>query len=144
MLHEYRALEDLHAIGADVPRPVAHAPNAILMEFVGDESQAAPILHSVHVGESEAESLFQRLVHNVKLFLSQYRVHADLSAYNVLYWGGEVRIIDFPQAVDAIQHPEAYDLLARDVHHLCRYFQRRGVACDPQGLAWELWERWVA
>ena len=50
--------------------------------------------------QSEAQALFERLLQNLEIMLGCQRVHADLSAYNVLYWEGQLKIIDFPQAVD--------------------------------------------
>ena len=45
-------------------------------------------------------------------------------------------IIDLSQAVDAITHPAARDLLARDVARLAAYFRKLGVAVDiPRALA---------
>jgi RIO kinase 1 len=139
--HEYRALAELHAAGADVPEPLACGDNAILMEFIGDRHGAAPVLHDVRLPRSEARRLFERLIENVRLLLGSYRIHGDLSAYNVLYWDGEVRLIDFPQAIDAINHPMAFELLTRDLDRLCRYFTKHGVAVasDANGLAHDLW-----
>ena len=141
--HEYEALTQLYEAGADVPKPLAYAPNAILMEFVGDDVQAAPILQSIRLERDEAEALFERLVENVEILLSCYVVHGDLSAYNVLYQDGDAWIIDLPQTIDALQHPRAYELFARDVDRLCRYFVRQGVEVDAVGLALELWQRWI-
>ena len=45
---------------------------------------------------------------NVELMLSLGRIHGDLSAYNVLYWQGEVKIIDFPQAIEPATNPGVY------------------------------------
>ena len=134
---------DTIAAGADVPRPLATAPNAILMEYVGDAQRGAPILHSLRLDLDEARELFDRLIENVEILLECYRVHADLSAYNVLYWKGDIRIIDFPQVIDAYRHPDAFGLFARDVDRLCRYFARCGLPTDPVGLAYELWGRWI-
>ena len=139
--HEFRALVELYEAGADVPQPLASSDNAILMEYVGDEDSAAPILQQVALDHGEARVLLERLVQNVEILLSCFRVHADLSAYNVLYWDGDVRIIDFPQTIDAMRHPQAFELFQRDVDRLCRYFVRQGVDCSPVDLAWELWER---
>ena len=80
---------------------------------------------------------------NVELFLACDLVHADLSAFNILCWDGAVRVIDFPQAVDAFDNPNARSLLARDVRNVCRYFGRYGVDADPVRLADELWERFL-
>jgi len=59
-------------------------------------------------------------------------VHGDLSAFNVLWWRGRAVVIDLSQAVDAITHPAARDLLVRDVARLAGYFRRHGVAVDPR------------
>ena len=40
------------------------------------------------VGATQAQPMFDRLLWHVELMLGQNRVHGDLSAYNVLYWGG--------------------------------------------------------
>jgi RIO kinase 1 len=59
---------------------------------------------------------------NIELMLACDRVHGDLSAYNVLYAGpGEIRIIDFPQAVDARFNSNALMLLERDIGNICAY-----------------------
>ncbi len=138
--HEFGALRSLHAAGADVPEPLACGENAILMEFIGDRSGAAPTLHEIRLTPTEGRELLDRLIENVRILLADcYRVHGDLSAYNVLYWDGEIRLIDFPQAIDAINHPLAYELFERDIDRLCRYFTRQGVACDAAGIAHELW-----
>ena len=141
--HEYGTLRLLHQAGADVVEPYAASGNAILMEYVGDAGYGAPTLHEVALGPAEAQMLFDRLIENVAIMLSCDRVHADLSAYNVLYWDGTFRIIDLPQAVDPSTNPSAFAMLARDVERLCQYFAKQGVQSNPFALAGDLWERYV-
>ncbi len=141
--HEYKALCDFHEAGADVPRPLTSAQSAILMEYVGDETRAAPELRRVSLGTEEAQALFERLIRNVQLFLSCGRIHADLSAHNVLYWKGEIKIIDFPQVVDAYANPSGFFLLARDLERVCQYFAPYGVQASAWALTEELWGRFV-
>jgi len=143
VMAEYSALVELHEAGADVPKPIASAPHAILMEFVGDEDGAAPILQSLSLHPSEAQVVFDRLIENVVIMLRCFRVHADLSAYNVLYQEGELRVIDLPQVVDALRHPTAFELFARDIDRLCRYFERQGLELAPAKIAFDLWEEWI-
>jgi serine/threonine-protein kinase RIO1 len=57
-------------------------------------------------------------------------VHGDLSAFKVLWWRARPVIIDLSQAVDAITHPAARELLARDVDRTAAYLRRCGVAID--------------
>ena len=67
-------------------------------------------------------------------------VHGDLSAYNLLYSGDRLRVIDLPQAVDARSNPHARRLLAGDVANVCRYFASQGADAEPGTFATELWE----
>ena len=140
---EYETLREVHTAGAEVPRPVACSDTAILMEYVGDEDEAAPQLKDVRLSEREAAHVFERLLQNVEVFLSRNLVHADLSPFNVLWWNGEIRIIDFPQAVDARTNPNARDLLWRDIEHVCRFAARFGVDRYPAKLASGLWDRFL-
>jgi RIO kinase 1 len=134
----------LHAAGADVPTPLAHSEGGILLEFVGDEDVAAPVLKEVTLSTPEAEALFERLLDNVQLWLACNIVHGDLSAYNVLYQAGDPVVIDFPQACDPRFNTNAFRLLLRDIENLARYFERFGVHRDAFALAdsyWSVWER---
>lgn len=137
--HEYQTLVALHAAGAGVPRPVARGNNTILMEYVGEVSAPAPMLSEVRLERDEVRPLWQRLVRDVEIMLRCERVHGDLSAYNVLYWEGDVKLIDFPQVVDPYTNPDAYTLFRRDVQRLWQYFSRYGIGGDPAALARRLW-----
>jgi RIO kinase 1 len=140
-MREYQVLQLLHEAYADVPRPIAAEGEAILMEYFGDEDEAAQQLNRVHLDEAEAPALFQRLMNNVELLLGLNLVHGDLSPHNVLYWRGEVRVIDFPQATDPRFNSHARDFLTRDVANLVRYFAEYGVEADADALADDLWRR---
>ena len=138
---EFETLQLLYEELCDVPRPIAAAGEAILMEYIGDDETAAPPLQRVRLDPGEAGPLFQRLMNNVETFLACNRVHGDLSPHNVLYWRGEPRVIDFPQATDPRFNGDARELLGRDIANLCRYFAPYGVEADAEGLASDLWER---
>lgn len=143
LANEFQTLERLYRAGVDVPKPFASSDNAILMEYLGDENFPAPALSQVRLAPQKAQSLFERLMHNVALMLAHDRVHGDLSAYNVLYWNGHVKIIDLPQAINPYVNPEAFTLFGRDVERLCDYFARYGVASNPMQITRELWERHI-
>lgn len=134
-------MQALYKAGADIPRPLARSSSTILMEYLGDLQQAAPPLQSVELFRNEAYSVFDRLMRNIELWLANNYVHADLSAYNVLYWQNQVRIIDFPQAVDPRFNPHARTLLARDIDNICRYVARYGLQRDSRAIADRLWRR---
>ena len=142
--HEWQVLKMLHAAGADVPRPLAHTPGGMLLEYFGEGEEPAPVLKNVTLTPGEAERVFECLLDNVQLWLAWNVVHGDLSPYNVLYHAGDPIAIDFPQACDPRFNSNAFRLLVRDLENLARYFARFGVARDAFGLAeayWSAWER---
>ncbi len=136
---EFETLEMLHAAGAAVPKPYAMEKNAILMDYVGELGNAAPPLNSVILDPDEATPLFERVIHNVDLLLSNRRIHGDLSAYNILYWDGDIALIDFPQVVPPESNPAAWTIFLRDVTRVCQYFASQGVKRDARKLAADLW-----
>jgi len=139
--YEFEALKALYKAGADIPRPLASTDHAILMEYVGDRRQAAPPLQYVQLSRGEARQVFDQLMGNVELWLAHNYIHADLSAYNVLYWKGKACIIDFPQVVDPRFNPNALALLTRDIENICRFAARYGLDYDGQRIAQHLWRK---
>ena len=139
--YEFEALKALYKAGADIPRPLARTESAILMEYLGDHRQAAPALQYVELSRDEVRPVFEQLMGNIELWLAHNYVHADLSAYNVLYWQRQVRIIDFPQVVDPRFNPNAFALLTRDIENICNYTARYGLERNGQRIAEWLWRK---
>ena len=105
--------------------------------------RTAPLLQRVEPAPAEAGRLFAVLMRQVELWLRCDRIHGDLSSYNILYWQGRLTVIDFPQAVDPRANPHAYELLARDIANVARYFGRFAVPLEPALLADRLWTRFL-
>ncbi|NLG49213.1 MAG: hypothetical protein GX552_03760 [Chloroflexi bacterium] len=143
LMHEYATMQMLYQAGADVPRPVEAAENAVLMSYHGDEHMAAPTLNGVRLPLREATALWGQVLYNIDLMLSLGKIHGDLSAYNILYWEGKITLIDFPQVTDCYNNPNAYDILRRDIWRVGEYFQSQGVRCVPDAVLEELWKRHV-
>jgi RIO kinase 1 len=143
MTHEYDAMKRLHALGGDVPEPVAVGGNAILMGYIGGSDRAAPTLHEADIPANVAPALRDRALHNAELLLRADLVHGDLSAFNILYWEGELALIDFPQVVDALRNPQAKELLRRDLERLDGYFAVRGAPIDVNGTVDAWWEQYI-
>ncbi len=141
--YEFETQRLLYNAGADVPCPVSQIGNAVLMEYIGAVDDPAPLLREVSLERDEAQRLFDCILNNIDLWLSYDRIHGDLSAYNILYWRGNVSIIDFAQAVDPHQNPVVYSLLVRDIERICHYFARYGVVADANELATEMWTRYM-
>jgi RIO kinase 1 len=138
---EWDALNLLHAAGASVPKPYAHCPDGILMEYLGHDSTRAPALVELHLDPAGAERAFASLVRDLEILVQCGLVHGDLSAFNVLYLDDAPRMIDLPQAVRIDDAHDAWTLFHRDVDNLCRYFAKHGVATDPIALAIRIWQR---
>ena len=143
LMHEYVTLQRLHELGAAVPMPLGVGENAILMAFIGDRYQPAPVLHGVTLPTAEAQRLFEHVLYNIELMLEHGMIHGDLSAYNILYWEGNVTLIDFPQVTLSESNHNAYRIFHRDVQRICDYFAGQGVSGSPVAIANSLWAKHV-
>jgi RIO kinase 1 len=141
LANEFETLRVLHRAGADVPMPFAAGENAMLILYLGAEGKPAPTLNHVRLDPKEARRLFERVLWNVELMLAHKRIHADLSAYNLLYWNDALTLIDFPQAVDPLINPRAFELLTRDLQRVCDHFARYGIHANAQEIALEMWKK---
>jgi RIO kinase 1 len=139
--YEFDVLMALHHAGADVPQPIARTQSAILMEYFGDHEQAAPSLGGSELSREQARAAFDSLLSNIELWLAHNYVHGDLSAYNVLYWQGQAKIIDFPQAVDPRFNSNAFFLLTRDIENICHHLSRYDLVYDGTRIAERLWQK---
>jgi len=102
---------------------------------------AAPTLNQVKLERSEAEILFHKVLDNIELMLQHRMIHGDLSAYNILYWEGQIVLIDFPQVTNTHGNSNAHFILRRDVERICEYFARQGVQADSNAILDELAQR---
>lgn len=136
---EFDTLCQLWEAGVSVPYPVQRLGHEVMIEFVGDESGAAPRLVAAKPSAEQARELFSQLVDNLSRMAALGVVHGDLSPYNLLVWEDRLVLIDFPQAVDPILNPDGLALLERDVTNCCTWFAKRGVAeADPAAVLSEL------
>ncbi len=142
--HEMRTMTLLHQANADVPEPIERQGPVILMQYFGDEHAPAPVLVNVKLDADEVATIYQQILRNVELFLVQHRVHADLSAYNMLYVDDHVVIIDFPQSVDPRYNDDAFDLLVRDLKNVNAFFKDYELeVVDPFYHTLALWRKHV-
>ncbi|HVF33031.1 MAG TPA: RIO1 family regulatory kinase/ATPase [Acidimicrobiales bacterium] len=140
---EFDALGRLWEAGAAVPYPVQKLGVELMMEYLGDEDEAAPRLVHAVAGRSKAEKadLFAQLREALRVMTACGLVHGDLSPYNLLVWDDRLYVIDLPQAVDPIMQPEGLGFLERDVENLCKWFAAKGVKeADPVEVQRELLE----
>lgn len=137
---EWEALGTLWSAGAPVPYPVQRLGTEVMLEYLGDDDEAAPRL--VHAATSldsgELADLFVQTVDAMRLIARAGYVHGDLSPYNLLVWNEKLYVIDFPQAVDPILNRDGIQLLERDVRNVSTWFASKGVANEPAPLYKEL------
>lgn len=136
--HEYEVMVDLWSAGVRVPFPVALTDDGVLMEYIGDGSGAAPRLAQARLDKGEVRAAAAQLRDALHRMVGAGFVHADLSAYNLLWWQGELVVIDLPQSVDIAANPNAFDLLHRDLCNVAGWFGRRGVPFDADAELVEL------
>lgn len=132
---EFDVFGRLWSAGVSVPYPVQRIGDELLLEYIGDDDGAAPRLVHAQVTQSQAADLFEQAVTNLRLCAAHGIVHGDLSPYNLLVWDSRLYLIDFPQAVDPIAHPDGLGLLERDITNLCQWARRQNIACDPGELS---------
>ncbi len=121
---EFVLLEKLYSLGAKIPKPILQIDNAIFMEFLGSNEIVAPKIRDVALKIDEAEKAFTAIIKTMVIFWNFGIVHADLSEYNILWWNNEPYVIDFPQSIDKRTHPNAEDLLNRDLQNITKFFSQ--------------------
>jgi len=131
-IQEWTMLERAWASGVSVPYPVELTDDGVLMEYVGDATMAAPRLAQAGLSRGEAADAWAQLLRSLRALTAAGVVHADLSAYNLLWWKGRLVVIDMPQAVEFTTNADAFDLLHRDVANIGVWFTRRGVELDVE------------
>jgi RIO kinase 1 len=122
---EFRALRAAFDAGVRVPEPFFLYENVLFMELVVDEAGApARRLADFPFTPAQATELHQEIFLQVKRLLETGRVHADLSAYNVLMAAKGPTIIDLPQVVDVAGNNNAGFILRRDLRNVTEHLAR--------------------
>jgi RIO kinase 1 len=134
---EFTALGQLYEAGIPVPYPVQITGTEVLLEFIGgDDGTAAPRLAETRPDDDELASLWEQLVEALTTLARHGLAHGDLSPYNLLVHSGRLVLIDLPQVVDVIAHPNGRGFLERDARNVATWFAARGLrAADPDRLA---------
>jgi RIO kinase 1 len=137
---EFDALSELWSAGAPVPYPVQMLGNELMLEYLGDDEEAAPrLVHAATgLGKDALRDLYEQSLAALRLIVGTGYVHGDLSPYNLLVWNERLWVIDFPQAVDPLVNPEGLGLLQRDVDNVCKWFAQKGIETDPVAVYVEL------
>lgn len=125
---EHRNLLRMAKQGLKVPEPHALFRNVLVMDYLGSEEGPSPRLRDIEI--ENAEEVTEDLLTFLEVCWKKANlVHADFSAYNILWYDNEPWVIDVGQAVtDA--HPNADKFLVRDVTRLVEWAKKQGVEIE--------------
>jgi len=113
-------LKRLHQKGVTVPEPIKQNRHVLVMSMI----EGAELFHYPELPKPQAV-LKEILVNIRKAYQEAGIIHADLSPYNIILQPNQhILIIDWPQYVTT-KHPNAQELLKRDVQNVLTYFQRK-------------------
>jgi len=117
---EFEALKLLHPHRVAVPKPIYQNRHTVAMSMI----EGAELAEYKEV--PDPQKMLREVLLNVrKAYRHAGIIHADLSEYNIIVkpnW--HPLIIDWPQYVTR-EHPNAEQLLERDIKNLVRFFQRK-------------------
>jgi RIO kinase 1 len=134
---EFNALVQLYNARVPVPYPVQILGTELLLEFIGDaDGTGAPRLAETRPDPAQLASLWSQLVEAMATLASAGYAHGDLSPYNLLVHQGRLVMIDLPQVIDIISHPNGRSFLDRDAKNVATWFAKAGHPdADPEVLA---------
>ena len=117
---EFQALNLLFPKKVAVPEPLSQNRHVVAMGMI----EGAELANWKKL--TQPERILREILRNVrKAYLKAGVIHADLSEYNIILKPNKhILVIDWPQYVTK-QHPNAEDLLKRDVQNVLRYFERK-------------------
>ena len=120
---EFKNLQLAEGAKIRVPKPYAFNENVLVTEYIGVPPAPAPRFLDSEVDEEDYLWTIETVT---KLYRKAQLVHADLSEYNIFKFEGERILFDMGSAV-LTTHPEARELLLRDVTNVVRFFKKRGI-----------------
>ncbi|MDD2678445.1 MAG: serine protein kinase RIO [Candidatus Nanoarchaeia archaeon] len=119
---EFRNLSKAFESGVRVPKPLAFNQNVLVMEFIGENGLASPLLKDVKL-ENYAQYYDEIIKGMIKLYKSNL-IHADLSEFNILHFNEKPVFIDMGQSV-LKEHPNAMNFLKKDLHNINKFFEKK-------------------
>ena len=136
---EFTNLHVARKAGCRVPAPHAVAKNVLIMEFMGEGAQASPKLKDKT--PEDLKSFYKELFTNLKKLIKAKLIHGDLSEYNILNHNEKPILIDLSHGT-ILRHPNAANLLKRDINVLTTYFIKKGLKLKPEEEYNKLTKQW--
>jgi len=126
---EFKNLRQAMEAGVRVPKPIDVSHNVLIMEFIGNDGESAPVLRETEI--KNPQRVYRQILDRMrKLYKRAKLVHGDLSEYNIMLWKSQPVLFDVSQAVP-LEHPMADQLLRRDLGNVNRYFKQLGIEVLP-------------
>ncbi len=121
---EFYLLKKIYEKGVNIPEPIEMTNNAILMEYIGDYNNPAPLLKDVKLTYDEKSQIYKKIIDFINIMYEAGVVHGDLSEYNILFWDNEPYFIDFPQSLDIRNNPNSDWILDRDRANIEKWYHK--------------------
>jgi RIO kinase 2 len=117
---EYKTLKLLYPQGMSVPEPIKQSRHVLVMSII----EGLELYH--HQKLLDAQAVYDEILVNVRrAYNDAHIIHGDLSPFNIILQQNQhVLIIDWPQSVTT-KHPNAEELIERDVRNVLTFFQRK-------------------
>jgi len=117
---EYKALAELHAFKAGVPKPYGFNRHATAIQYIdGVELYRRPMLR-------KPEDTLQQVLDTIRIaYVNAGIIHGDLSEYNIIVEKESEKpyIIDWPQYIYK-DEMNALELLRRDLKYILNFFMK--------------------
>ncbi|MCI4461825.1 MAG: serine/threonine protein kinase [Thermogladius sp.] len=117
---EYKALVELHALKAGVPKPYGFNRHATVIQYIdGVELYRRPML-------KRPEDALQQILDTIRIaYVNAGIIHGDLSEYNIIVEKESEKpyIIDWPQYIYK-DEVNALELLRRDLKYILNFFMK--------------------
>jgi len=126
---EYRNLLKAREAGVRVPMARAVLNNVLVMEFIGDEGEAAPKVKDLI--PKNPKEFFDKVIVGMQKLHKAGLVHTDLSQFNILNYNEEPVFIDMSQAT-TLENQNAQEYLDRDIKNICTFFRKLGLDIDDK------------
>lgn len=123
---EFQILEKLKPLQLNTPTPIAQNRHMFVMEYLRGKELA------YFKDIDDPRFIFEQILAQIKeIYQKVHYIHGDLGEFNIIVNPeGEILIIDWLQAVQR-DHPNANQLLKRDLENICHYFGNKyGIHYD--------------